>query len=327
MDAGGGVVDCVQIDNSAKDLVAEVAKAGAGAPVAVEATYGWYWAVDALQGAGFEVHLAHPKGNASMHNRRVKTDARDATELARLLRMGDLAESWIAPPRVRARRELVRHRHKLVKTRASVKASVHAVLAKCGVLLPLDDIFGPVGLAELARVQLAEPYASRVASQCRLITALSTEVDLVETAIAAEFKDDPGYRALLSINGIGPVFASVFVAEIGDVHRFGTPQALASWAGLTPRLYASDVKARRGHITKQGSRLLRWAATEASQRIREPYLADKRRLITDRRGRAAANISKVAAGRRLLHVVYYTLRDGHARCLDRPTTAPSSAAS
>ena len=50
----------------------------------------------------------------------------------------------------------------------------------------------------------------RSASQCRLIAAISTEVDLVEAVIAAEFKDDPGYRALLTINGIGPVFASVF---------------------------------------------------------------------------------------------------------------------
>jgi hypothetical protein len=126
MDAAGAVLECVQIDNSAAALVAEVGKAGPGAPVAVEATYGWYWAVEVLRGAGFEVHLAHPKGNASMHNRRVKTDARHATELARLLRMGDLAESWIAPPVVRWRRELVRHRHKLVRTRASLKASVHA---------------------------------------------------------------------------------------------------------------------------------------------------------------------------------------------------------
>jgi transposase len=323
MDAAGTVLECVQIDNSPAALVAGVGKAGPGAPVAVEATYGWYWAVDALQGAGFEVHLAHPKGNASMHNRRVKTDARDATELARLLRMGDLAESWIAPPVVRGRRELVRHRHKLVRTRASLKASVHAVLGKCGVLLPWNDLFGPVGLAALAAVELPQPYASRIASQCRLITAISTEIDLVDTAIAAQFKDDPGYRNLLTINGIGPVFASVFVAEIGDITRFPTPQALASWAGLTPRHYASDDKTRRGHITKQGSRLLRWAATEASQRIREPYLADKRRLITDRRGRTAANISKVAAGRRLLHVVYYTLRDGHARCLDQPARQPA----
>jgi hypothetical protein len=116
MDPGGEVVDCVQIDNSERDLVAEIAKAGPGAPVAVEATFGWYWAVAVLQAAGHEVHLAHPKGNASTHNRRVKTDARDAAELARLLRMGDLAESWIAPPVVRARREFVRHPKKPMTT-------------------------------------------------------------------------------------------------------------------------------------------------------------------------------------------------------------------
>jgi hypothetical protein len=99
MDPDGVLVDCVQADTSSDAFVAEVAKAGAGAPVALEATFGWYWAVDALQAAGHEVHLAHPKGMASMHNRRVKTDARDAAELAWLLCLGEVAESWIAPPR------------------------------------------------------------------------------------------------------------------------------------------------------------------------------------------------------------------------------------
>ena len=60
-------------------LVEQVARAGSGAPVAVEATYGWYWAVDALTEAGFEVTLAHPRGVASMQGRRAKTDKLDAT--------------------------------------------------------------------------------------------------------------------------------------------------------------------------------------------------------------------------------------------------------
>ena len=62
---------------------------------------------------------------------------------------------------------------------------MHAVLAKCGVLLPLADIFGPVGLKQLAGTELPEPYASRVASHCRLIEAITREVDLAEAAIAA----------------------------------------------------------------------------------------------------------------------------------------------
>ena len=78
MDGEGEVVECVRIDNSVPALVAEVSKAGLGAPVAIEATYGWYWAVDALTEAGFAVVLAHPRGIKSMRNRRAKTDQLDA---------------------------------------------------------------------------------------------------------------------------------------------------------------------------------------------------------------------------------------------------------
>ena len=65
--------------------------------------------------------------------------------------------------------------------------------------------------------------------------------------------------------GVGPVLAAVFVAEIGDVHRFADAR-LCSWAGLTPQHRESDTVVRRGHITKQGSKLVRWAAVEAIQR-------------------------------------------------------------
>ena len=62
IDEQGQQLDCVQIDNDPKALVKAVRAAGRGAPVAVEAIYGWYWAVDALQAARFDVHLAHPYG-------------------------------------------------------------------------------------------------------------------------------------------------------------------------------------------------------------------------------------------------------------------------
>ena len=74
----------VRIDNDPAALVREVRAAGGrGCPVAIEATYGWYWAVDALLAAGFEVHLAHPLGLKALRKRkRVKTDPADAYELA-----------------------------------------------------------------------------------------------------------------------------------------------------------------------------------------------------------------------------------------------------
>lgn len=323
MSGPGEVLDCVQIDNSVAALVAEVGKAGKGAEVAVEATYGWYWAVDALSDAGFDVHLAHPRGIASMQDRRAKTDQLDARELADLLRIGRLAQAWIAPPETRQLRELVRYRHKLVRSRSALKASVHAVLGKCGVIPELADVFGPVGAKLLDGLDLPEPYASRLASQRRVMAVLTAEITKLDTTIAHRLADDPAYRALLGINGIGPVTAAIFVAEIGDVHRFGSPDQLACWAGLTTRVDSSDRHRREGHVSKQGSRLLRWAAVEACQRIREPYLVDKRRAIMARRGKKAQHIATVATARHLLRVVYYTMRDGQARCLTAALPAPA----
>jgi hypothetical protein len=88
----------------------ELAKAGPDPEVVLEATYGWYWAVDALQAAGARVHLAHPLGVKGFAYRRVKNDLRDAADLCDLLRMGRLPEAYIATPAERELRELVRHR-------------------------------------------------------------------------------------------------------------------------------------------------------------------------------------------------------------------------
>src|SRR3712207_3778421 len=119
---------------------------------------GWYWAVDVLQGAGAEVHLAHPLGMKGFAYRRVKNDVRDASDLADLLRMGRLPEAYVAPPAVRELRELVRHRAKLVALRSGLKAGVHAVLAKQGVLIGVSDLFGVGGRQLLEAAGLDGPY-------------------------------------------------------------------------------------------------------------------------------------------------------------------------
>ncbi|MGI5509151.1 IS110 family transposase [Streptomyces sp. CA-106131] len=108
MPAEGRRLERVRIDNSPAALKEQIAKAGPHPKVVLEATYGWYWAADALTEAGAEVHLAHPLGVKMFTYRRVKTDEKDAADLADLLRMGRLPEAWIAPPATRDLRELVR---------------------------------------------------------------------------------------------------------------------------------------------------------------------------------------------------------------------------
>jgi transposase len=112
----GAKASSVRIDNAPLRLVEAVEAAGPGAEVVLEATWGWYWAVDVLAGAGCRVHLAHPLGIKGFEHRRVKNDDRDVTLLAELLRMGNLPESWIAPHDIRRVGELVRFRAQAVST-------------------------------------------------------------------------------------------------------------------------------------------------------------------------------------------------------------------
>jgi transposase len=309
----GEVLETVRIVNDVDRLNSVIDRAGVDPEVVLEATYGWYWAADALQAAGARVHLAHPLGVKAFEYRRVKNDVRDATDLADLLRMGRLPEAWIAPPATRELRELVRHRAKLVGLRSHCKAEVHAVLAKCGIQVSLTDLFGVAGNDLLDRLQLSAPYAARVSSLRRLLEDLDFEIDLFTGLVRGRLARDPGYVAVQQIPGIGPVLAAVFVTEIGDVTRFGTAPQLACWAGLTPKHHESDTHVHRGRITKQGSRLVRWAAVESVQlvgpRTRVGALRDR---VAARRG---TNIGKVAAARLQIEYVYYALRDGHVRAL------------
>jgi transposase len=310
--AAGEVLSKTHIVNEPMALAEAVSAAGPEPEVVLEATFGWYWAADVLADMGAHVHLAHPLGN-DWGKRRVKNDERDANDLVDLLRLGRLAESWIAPPEVRELRELVRYRAKLVRLRTGLKAQVHAVMGKHGVLPSRVDMFGPGGTAQLDSLDLPVGYSYRLESLRELVATYSREIASFDRRIAAQLANHRGYRAIQALDGVGPVLGAVFVAEIGDVSRFPSAERLCSWAGMTPKHRESDTKVRRGSISKQGSRLLRWAAVEAASKNHAGGdFKDAYARIAARRGR---NIAKVAAARRLLTLVYYGLRDGEIRCL------------
>src|SRR5258708_2660923 len=129
MTEDGRKLETVRIANSPAALRREIARAGTNPRVVVEATYGWYWAVDVLAAAGAEVHLAHPLGVKAFSYRRVKNDERDCADLADLLRLGRLPGAWVAPGGVRGRRGVTRWRHKHGQQRTSCEHQAHAVLA------------------------------------------------------------------------------------------------------------------------------------------------------------------------------------------------------
>lgn len=143
---------------------------------------------------------------------------------------------------------------------------------------------------------------------------------MVDGLLARQLDEHRGWKALQAIPGVGPVLATVFVAEVGDVSRFYGPHHLASWAGLTSRHRESDTTIKRGPITKQGSRLVRWAAVEAAQHQRSGtgLRQDFRRISASHGSTVGARkVARVAVARKIVTLVYYGLRDGEVRSLTR----------
>jgi len=161
----------------------------------------------------------------------------------------------------------------------------------------------------------------RVESLPDLIDSVNREIAMLEEQNAPYFAGDLGYHAVQAIPGVGPVLAAIFVAEIGDVSRFTSARHLCSWAGLTPTHKESDVTVHRGHITKQGSRLVRWAAVEAVVRQRgDTAIRRHHRNVGERRG---TQIGRVAAARKLLILVLLP-SERKRSSLDTPTWPGSS---
>jgi transposase len=314
IDEEGELRSSARIDNDREALLELLGELEGETQVAVEATYGWEWLAELLEDAGYETHLAHPLRTKAIASARVKNDAVDARTLAQLLRAGMLPEAYIAPRELRDLRELLRYRISLTQMRTALKNRIHATLARQGIRNEHSDLFGRAGRAFLDELALRAPTRRRIASILALIDDFGRELGEVDREIGAAAKADPRVPVLCQIRGVGPYTAMLIIAEVGDVSRFPSARHLCSWAGITPKVHASDTKVRLGHITRQGSAALRWALVEAAQTAVQGGgpLRESFERIAKRRGR---RIAKVAIARKILTLAYYGLRDGEIRCL------------
>jgi transposase len=316
LDEQGGRIVSRRIENDPATFLGLLSEIDGGSKVALVASYGWEWLVDLLEEAGYELHLADPLRTKAIASARVKTDSVDALTLAQLLRAELLPEAYVAPGELRDVRDLLRHRVALTRMRSALENRVHALIARRGIRHQHTDLFGEAGLELLAGLELGEPPRRRLDSLLALVCDFDREIEATTRAIDQRARRDDRVEVLCRIGGVGPYTAMLVLAEIGDIGRFRKARKLCAWAGLTPTVRSSDGKARLGHISRQGSRPLRWALVEAAQQnVRgSGPLRDDFERIAKRRGR---KIAKVAVARKILTLCYYGLRDGEIRCLAR----------
>jgi transposase len=276
---------------------------------AIESMNGARFVHDQLELAGWQVEIADAARVKGLAPLACKTDRIDARVLAELSWRELVPAIWLPNPAVREERERARFRLHLVRHRTSLKNRVHATLLTHGLPCPVSDLFGRRGRALLERLPLPEPWRGAVEASLRLIDQLDADIDASERALQALGADHPYVPLLRSIPGIDWVLAYTIAAEIGAIERFPSAHKLAGYSGLCPRVYQSGDSDRRGPLSKQGPRYLRWALIEATgHACRHPayaarYQQTKRRLGKQR----GPKVARVQLARTLAHAIWHML--------------------
>jgi len=277
--------------------------------IAVEATPSWYWLYDHLESEGFQVKLSHPLKTKAIAYAKVKTDKVDSATLAHLLRSNLLPLSYVPEKVVRLNRELLRYRASLVKIQTRVKNKIHTILAKNNVTHSYTDLFGKQGIAFLHSLPLAEHYKIALEGYLTVLDAVRQEIREASKKVRQVAEEDHDTLLLMTVPGMGYYSALLTKSEIGDVRRFRSAKQLCSYAGLVPSTYASGNTCFHGHITKQGSKWLRWILVEAAiHAVKRPGVLRHFYFKVERK--KGGQIAKVAAARKLLEWIYHILRDG-----------------
>jgi len=174
-------------------------------------------------------------------------------------------ESYVPQKEFREKRSLIRLHASLIRMKSEMKNKIHSILEKCDYKHDFSDLFGKAGTEWLRSIEISTIDRLSIDSYLNAIYSLDEQLDNIERTMAQYSFQSEDVKMLMSITGIDFFSALVISSEIVDIKRFQTPWKLVSYAGLNPTSRDSSEVMRRGHITKQGSRWLRWILYECAQ--------------------------------------------------------------
>jgi transposase len=277
---------------------------------AVEGCTGWRFVAEELTDAGVRAHLADPAETAALRGRkkRAKTDRADARLLRTLLWEGRLPKAWIPPPHVLEVRTLERLYCALMNERREWQQRIAAQLFHQG-CPTITALRSQAGRTNVAGAELSAAGRRYVDAALRRIDELTVDIDPLRTELTDFARHQPGCQALQARQyGVGWLSAVIFWAEIGDARRFSSSEQLVRYAGLDVTVYSSDAKRSPGHLSRQGSPELRWAAFEAAKNASRSASPDHG-YYQDLAAKRDAKRATLAVARKRLRHSYHILRE------------------
>lgn len=278
--------------------------------IGMESTGNCQWFVEMATLAGHEVWIGDAARIRASDPRQQKHDRRDAALILKLLLERRFPRIWTPSSEAKDLRQLLIHRHKLVRIRAQVKNELQHLAMNQGVTRK-RKLWSKAGEKVLRELPL-RPWASRRREDLfRVRAMLDEQIAPLDQAVATAALKDEKARLLMTQPGVGPITSMAFVLTMGDVSRFQRGKQVASYLGLIPREYSSGGKQRLGSISKQGNWFMRMLLVEAAQTAvrRDPQMRNE---YLHRCHSKAKGVAKVAAARKLAIRLYWMLRTNTA---------------
>jgi transposase len=274
----------------------------------VESTYNWYWLVDGLMAAGYRVHLANTAAIVQYEGLKYADDETDARWLAKLLRLGLLAEGYIYPKEERPVRDLLRKRSQLVHQHTSHLLSIQNLLARNRGRSPGANQIKRLTYEEVDQLLPDTDLALAVNSSLAVMRSLEGMVARLEKRAMARIKLRPEFKPLLTVSGIGQILGLTIMLETGEIARFAGVGNYASYCRCVGSERISNGKRKGRGNKKNGNKYLAWAYIEAAN-----FAVRYNPKIKSYYQRKCARTNRIVAIKTVAHKLaracYYILRD------------------
>jgi len=277
--------------------------------VVFESTTNAWHVYDLLEPLVERVVVANPAKVKPIAQARVKTDIRDTFILARLLAANLVPDVWVPPVHVREMRQLLSQRRQLVETHTQIVNRMHSVAHRHHLQHERGKRFNEKTTLWQKDKRLSRIEQFQLELEMENRAYIEKQISRIGKEVARMSHQKPWAESmtyLMQLSGFGVITAMTVLAAIGEIQRFGTPQHLGSYSGLTGGLDQSGTKLVQKGITKEGRKELRWAMVEVAQRAvkSDPHWTRKFQEMEKRMHR---NQAIVAIARQLLELVWYVL--------------------
>lgn len=296
-----------QIPATATDIEAFAGTLTREDQVALEVTF-HTWAIYQIlarhAGRVVAVNAAQVKAIASA---RIKTDKVDAHTLAQLLRADYLPAVRMPSEQTWALRQLMSQRRLLLKQQTATKNTIHSILQRRLISIPEGwTPFAQKTRRWMRQLTLEHTERFMLDNALDLLEQIEVHVAGIDEQLLQHARISESAKLLMTIPGINVVVAVGMLAAIDDIASFASPQKLASYFGLVPRVYQSGNRCHHGRITKTGNSTARSLAIEAANALARSSspLATTYYRVRYKRGH---NVAVTALARKLVHVIWHLL--------------------